>query len=262
MHLDDLTRALAHHMRPGLPKYLALADAIVSSIKQGVVTPGQRMPNEQDLAAGLPLSLGTIQRAFRELVQLGVVERRQGHGTFIRQVSRPGQLTHPFHCRFIDDTGEGYLPVFPEILSRRVVGHDGRWAEFIGPGTALEITRKFSIGGEFVMFSRFYCDPMKVPALMDQPIEILVTSNFKDAIFRSTGIAIKKTETFISLSSADEEIAKILGMTVGGAFTKLRALGRTSDGEVIYYQEIFIPPNKRELHFITDAHDAGFSSVD
>ena len=125
MNATDLSQLLERFSRPGLPKYTALHDAVLHAVASGQVKPGTRMPNEQDLAQVLPLSLGTIQRALRQLVDERVIQRRPGQGSFISDRGGDGQMEHPFHCRFVDDSGQGYLPVFPEVLSREKVGGPG-----------------------------------------------------------------------------------------------------------------------------------------
>jgi hypothetical protein len=55
----DLLQLLGRFNRPGLPKYMALHDAVLHAVASGQLAPGTRMPNEQELAEVLPLSLGT-----------------------------------------------------------------------------------------------------------------------------------------------------------------------------------------------------------
>ncbi|RYF50614.1 MAG: GntR family transcriptional regulator, partial [Comamonadaceae bacterium] len=80
MNADELAGTLIRFQRDGVPKYTALRDAIVHAVASGALVPGDRVPNEQELAATLPISLGTIQRALRQLVEEGVVQRRHGQG--------------------------------------------------------------------------------------------------------------------------------------------------------------------------------------
>ena len=47
--------AMDRFLRPGLPKYVALRDAVVHAVTSGNWPPGARLPNESDLAAALPL---------------------------------------------------------------------------------------------------------------------------------------------------------------------------------------------------------------
>ena len=56
-----------------MPKYVLLRDAIVAAVTGGDWPAGTRLPNETEWAASLPVSLGTIQRALRMLVDEGVV---------------------------------------------------------------------------------------------------------------------------------------------------------------------------------------------
>ncbi|MBK8324837.1 MAG: GntR family transcriptional regulator [Betaproteobacteria bacterium] len=80
---QGLATRLGRFARPGLPKYVALRDAVVDAVNTGQWPAGTRLPNEQDLAAHLPIALGTIQRALRLLVEEGIIVRRSGHGTFV-----------------------------------------------------------------------------------------------------------------------------------------------------------------------------------
>ena len=96
---QELSRLLERHSRPGVPKYTALRDAVVGAVASGKFVPGDRVPNEQELAGILPISLGTIQRALRQLVDEGVIQRRQGQGSFISGRGTEGEMAQPFHCR-------------------------------------------------------------------------------------------------------------------------------------------------------------------
>lgn len=60
-------------------------ERILQVIKLGVVTHGERLPPERDLAARLGVSRATIREALQELQQSGYVESRRGRsgGTFV-----------------------------------------------------------------------------------------------------------------------------------------------------------------------------------
>lgn len=68
---------------PGDLKYAALANAMRRSILAGAWPMGSKLPTEQDLVARTGMSLTTVRRAFQELVDEGLVERRRGAGTFV-----------------------------------------------------------------------------------------------------------------------------------------------------------------------------------
>lgn len=62
-------------------------DVVISGIKEmltmGEISPGSRLPNEKDLAAHLGVSRGSLREGIRALAALGIVETRQGDGTYI-----------------------------------------------------------------------------------------------------------------------------------------------------------------------------------
>jgi DNA-binding FadR family transcriptional regulator len=66
---------------------MALSDDAVEAIKSmiidGRLRPGDRLPVEKDLAATLGLSRGTLREAVRALTLLGVLDTRQGDGTYV-----------------------------------------------------------------------------------------------------------------------------------------------------------------------------------
>src|SRR5215470_159348 len=92
------------------PKYQALSTAIMSAISNGDWIPGARLPTEAELAQVLPYSLGTIQKAYGELVKGGLIVRARGRGSFVAQLRR--QMDEPWHCRFLSED-EKILPIYP-----------------------------------------------------------------------------------------------------------------------------------------------------
>ncbi|MGH8917155.1 MAG: GntR family transcriptional regulator, partial [Actinomycetes bacterium] len=65
-------------------KFQRLAADLRQGILAGDWAPGSRLPTESRLAKETGLSLTTVRRAFTELVAQGLVDRRQGSGSFVR----------------------------------------------------------------------------------------------------------------------------------------------------------------------------------
>lgn len=253
----DVAGLLQRASRSGVPKYTALRDAVVQAVASGRLAPGDRLPNEQELADVLPISLGTIQRALRQLVEEGVVQRRHGQGSFITGRTRDAEMSHPFHCRFLDDSGQGYLKVFPEAMGRRKLTSAGEWSQVLRATEGIEITRRIHIGTEFTVFSTFIVDAQRMPLFSSTALKQLGSENFKDVIFRALGRMIQRVDIFLSVRGAPPEAAGVMGLPAGAPCMALRAIAYLSDGDPIYYQHIYIPPNDRELHVITDARASG-----
>ncbi|HLH69387.1 MAG TPA: FadR/GntR family transcriptional regulator [Candidatus Dormibacteraeota bacterium] len=63
-------------------------------IAQGRIKPGDRLPPERELAELFRASRNSVRDALRVLEQMGLIESRQGDGTYVRSVS-PEELTEP-----------------------------------------------------------------------------------------------------------------------------------------------------------------------
>lgn len=253
----EIGRMLDKFSRPGLPKYTALRDAVVHAVASGKFVPGDRLPNEQQLAEALPISLGTIQRGLRQLVDEGILQRRHGQGSFIAGRTTYDEMSHPFHCRFIDDTGSDYLKVYPKATGRKVLNKIGEWATTLGAIKGIEITRVISIGKEFNVYSSFIVDAMRLPIFSDLSLRQLDGENFKDLIFRASGQLIQRVDLFLKQDIAPADASKAIGISGSSQCMCLKAIAYLSEGDPIYHQNIYIPPNKRELHVITDARATG-----
>ncbi|MFF0744788.1 substrate-binding domain-containing protein [Streptomyces sp. NPDC004111] len=78
-------------------KFRKLTADLRRGIQDGTWPPGSKLPTERALAAETGLSVTTVRRAYEDLVAQGMVERRQGAGTFA--LARVSGLPH--HRRMI-----------------------------------------------------------------------------------------------------------------------------------------------------------------
>ncbi len=78
---------LAIDKRLPTPAYMQLEQQLTEAIESAALHPGSALPSERELASRLGLSRMTVRRAFEELESSGLVEQRQGSGTYVR--SRP-----------------------------------------------------------------------------------------------------------------------------------------------------------------------------
>jgi len=258
--LSDLPRRMQRLLRPGLPKYIALRDAVSNAIVTGALEPGARLPTESEWAKRLPLSLGTIQRALRMLADDGLVVRKQGNGTFVAE--REARSMHaPMHCRFLGDEANEYLPVYPQVLARYIVQTEGRWTSHLGRKTPLCIERLLNIGGEFSVHSRFYCDQDRVPSFARLTITRLSGENFKEIIMRETGQMIGRINQFMQYQAFEDAESEHLGVPAGTVGQKLMIFAYLGRDNPIYYQELLIPPHNRIHHLSAEGREDLASSV-
>ncbi|MBP3879637.1 MAG: FadR family transcriptional regulator [Lachnospiraceae bacterium] len=78
-----------------------VADQISQLIKEQNLEPGDKLPNEFELARDINVGRGTIREAVKLLVARNVVEIRRGKGTFVME--NAGKMDDPFGFDFISD---------------------------------------------------------------------------------------------------------------------------------------------------------------
>ena len=69
----------------GVPIYLQVKAYILDKIKTGYYKNGDKLPTERQLSEELGISRNTVSAAYKELLLEGILEARQGRGTFVRE---------------------------------------------------------------------------------------------------------------------------------------------------------------------------------
>lgn len=64
--------------------YLEVIDVLMQLIQEGKYPPKSKLPSEEQLAQEFGVSRVTLREALRVLAEDGVIIRRHGNGTFIR----------------------------------------------------------------------------------------------------------------------------------------------------------------------------------
>lgn len=68
------------------PLYFQVARGVREQLVAGIYQPGEKLPNEAELAAQLQISRPTVRQAFDLLVKDRLISREHGRGTFVRNV--------------------------------------------------------------------------------------------------------------------------------------------------------------------------------
>ena len=68
-------------IKQSLPKQISIQ--IEKAIKDGIFKVGEKIPSEPELVKSFEVSRNTIREAIQSLIQAGVLESRQGNGTYV-----------------------------------------------------------------------------------------------------------------------------------------------------------------------------------
>ena len=121
------------------PRYLALADRIALDMQSGHLVAGDRLPAQRSLAAKLGIDFTTVARGYGEAQKRGLVESRQGQGTFVlsaqRAAARPETIPPARAHAHGDDTDLSMNlppePENPELIARMRAGWDALGQDII-----------------------------------------------------------------------------------------------------------------------------------
>ena len=236
----------------GLPKYAELRDTLVAAIQSGLWKRGARLPTEQQFARELPYSLGTVQRALRDLVGEGLVVRVHGQGTFVAEGRRT--LEAPWHCRFVDDAGTGFLPVYPHVVLRKRIAARGPWSDPLGQrgDNVLRIDRALNVDDRFVVFSRFFLNADLFGSMLERPLQELDHANFKSILDREFHLPITRLSQTLHTGTFPPEACRAMGLRARTSGTVLEIVASAGRIRNVYYQQLFLPATAHRL-VVSDA---------
>lgn len=219
-------------------RFRALVAELADRINRGDLPPGARLPTERALAAARGLNRSTVAAAYAELAAAGLVERRQGSGTYVR-----GDLwgVAPDWPRYLE--GGAFQPTRPLLqrirAARRLPGvidlSEGVASPDLLPRAAIqERVRALAVPADLG-----YPDPLGEPRLRAaiarlhqrehglavDPDTILVTAGGQQALYLITrallapgdAIAIEQPSYYYSLTLFQSAGIRLLPLPVDGA---------------------------------------------
>jgi GntR family transcriptional regulator, histidine utilization repressor len=110
---------MSHERHEKGPRYLKVKEHILARIASGEFGPGSRVPSENELVSRFGLSRMTVNRALRELAADGLLSRRPGVGSFVRQPPARGSL-----LAAAEDVAESFAIEPGRPIFRLVMVHD------------------------------------------------------------------------------------------------------------------------------------------
>jgi DNA-binding GntR family transcriptional regulator len=106
-------------MGQSLPLHIKINELLTRELAAGHWRAGERLPTEPELASQLGCAVGTLRKALAELESQGLIERRHGSGTYVKQAP-VGKSVYEFF-RLALRNGEGVPTAL--ILSFQAIDH-------------------------------------------------------------------------------------------------------------------------------------------
>lgn len=229
--LDDLEGADSSHVpfdidkeRP-TPAYLQLREQLVDAIASGALPAGSALPSERGLATSLGLSRMTVRRAFEQLVEAGLVEQRQGSGTYVR--GQPLEQVIDRVLGFTDEARNLGLAPGSRMLSAGPVNADDLVATALGlelGARVLRITRLRTANGEPLALQEAHLPSAHLELSLDLLAE---TGSLYRTLERQFGITPARARQTIGARLPSPHECRVLGI---GREVPVLALERTTSG--------------------------------
>ena len=234
-----LTTALPLSLDPGsaTPAYLQLAQGLQGLILAGALPGGAALPGERELAASLGVSRVTVRQALRVLQERGLLHRRQGSGTFVREGGPAAQsIVQPLSALtgFSEDMrSRGRTPGSLVLSFER-----GR------PTPQEAMTLAVSPRSEVVRLRRLRSadgEPLAVET-SSLPARVLPGVSLPDVeggslytLLRERGFAPARAMQHLRASEADDDTARWLDLRPGAALLATERVTWDAAGSVLEY---------------------------
>lgn len=187
-----------------VPLYYQLREIIEKKIDSGEWKPGDKIPSENDLRTSYDVSRNTAQKAINELVSEGLLERRQGKGTF---VSRPkiDQSLSSFYSfsKVMSDKGMEPKDIILNLDVEKVNYKIAKELNINVNDEVVTLQRIRTANGEPIIFETSYIPSALMP---DLSITDLEQGSLYDLMENKYGITVSKAiEAFEPVLSRKEE---------------------------------------------------------
>ncbi|ARQ02258.1 GntR family transcriptional regulator [Pseudorhodoplanes sinuspersici] len=218
-----------------LPIYQQLKDEFAARICRGIWNPREPVPSENKLAEVHGVAVGTVRKAIEGLVAEGLLERRQGKGTFVRRPDFGNALFRFF--RLSDATGEALRPS-SQILERRIEPADAATATALEIPTGTPLIRLFRarcVDGHPVLV-----EDVAIEARRFAPLAELPTDQFGDLLYplydEACGELVARASETIRFGAASSHIATALGLAEGTALAIIERIAFGPDGRPLEWR--------------------------
>jgi GntR family transcriptional regulator len=214
-----------------VPAYRRIHDLIQNQIESGELKPGNAVASERDLARTHGVSLMTARHALEQLEQDGLVERRQGAGTFVA----PPKIHFNRLASFTEQMAIRNLSARSRVLCARLVaGEHEMLARLSLPtgGKLVKIERLRLAGGEPFALEACYLPAERFPGLLQTP---LGKRSLYMTLEQDYGVQLGYADDEVDATAPDARTSALLKVPGGAPVLRIRQVLYSSAGEAIVY---------------------------
>ena len=202
-----------------LPAYVRLRDTLTGQIAAGEWTADQPIPSEAKLARQYGLSVGTVRKSIDGLVDEGLLERRQGSGTYVKAPSFDATLFRFFQWREVD--GSQLSIPSSKLIIRTCCAATEEAAGALGTSKVIKIVRLRSLSDMPVLYEEIYI-PVSLFSGFDSLPEDALGPLLYPIYFEHFGVLVKRATDDLTFGTADDAVANQLQLIKGDPLAVIR----------------------------------------
>lgn len=244
MKSENISEGLAAtYQRSRVPLYLQVADALRRRIEEGEWQPGEKILTLEQLEAEFQVARVTVRQAVDVLQNDGLVQRRQGKGTFVSDdlgTKRWLNLEANWESLIspIKDNKPHMIPMLDPPASPRLEPGDGKLAstyQFLR-SVQSENERPFAVVNLHLAQDIYNRAPRRF--LTHTALSVLISLD---------DVKIKKAHQTMVVGAADVETSSLLKMALNAPTVEARCVVVDHRGEAIYVAQIIYPADRVRL---------------
>jgi DNA-binding GntR family transcriptional regulator len=229
-------------------KHRLLSETILDLIQDGTLKAGDHLPTEAALAEGLPFSLGTIQKALRNLSELGVVNRKSRTGTVIAEKTE--EIFDLWQFRFVNDASDTLLPVYSKVTDMEKIHTKGPWSDFLGDEEYyVRITRMIDVDRRFKLMNFFYLSDRQFGSILNRDPASFEGVHLHAVIRQEFGIATLRTNNRVVCAAFPDSVSLRLDLPSAARGIICDILGFASTDKALFFQQVYVPAHADPMEF-------------
>lgn len=209
-----------------------------SNIENGIYKAGKKLPTEIELMETFNVSRITIRRAVENLTKEGLLEKKQGKGTFVKEKKITRKISHTIS--FSDACYQSGLTPSSVLISRDILNVSSLnldEKDIFNDDKVIYTKRIRMADNQPVIFENNYFPYSRFSFLMNEPMTGSLYNLLKDKYSIKIGSPKK---SYIDITTAYYEQAKFLNVTSGEPLFLLSTEIYDTDGNLIHLGKQYI----------------------
>lgn len=223
-----------------VPLYSQIIEVILEAIREGRLRPDDRLPTQEELTRHFGVSLAPVKQALSELEDKGIITRRQGLGTFVRDTTplREERILYtriPWFTREMKERGIAPSSQILALYTLRADEDPETQRELqLGPRDNIVCVKRLRLGDEepLSVQSSFIAE-QRVPGLAQRGLQ--PDESFTEVLAEEYGLEIAAAQQRIVAASADEEDADLLRVSVRSPLLMILRTSYLKDGQPLEF---------------------------